>query len=1046
MRALVVRFRGLQSRQILATTGTLAILYCIVVLTYVATSPDLRIRCLLLDSTRPSDLPASVQGVIMRKVELAHDGVAPHLPVPAEGDILTQMAEGPVHSFFDFSRQISNLRRAPLKANGQLPEGADIAELMDVAPELIQDSSMVRWVRLEFYTPSQSTDSETPSTWVRKETYVQVQDIPTSDIVLSLAWFLLQLGVFAVSALAVWRRQEDRSAVLFFGMCIVTLVAFVGGFHWWLVAGSLWLNIPFIICGVLLPVVSLHFFLAYPRLRFPLTTHSRPTLWVGYSMPLASGLLLLLVLERARWFSRFGDDASALASMKSCLLLIRVLIDVFLAFAGACFLALLVVLAHSRRITRHPIEKNQLEWLLWAGLLATVPVGYTLVLALSNNNDHRVEFALGWTTRFSMFLASLSFLCAYAVGIIRHKLMLIDELVSRGLMFYLARVLLAVGFGVAVSTVLLVLDRLGHQQDAAPGAQRILTLGTILVVTSLILLWLRGRIQQMIDRRFFREKYRLHTAMERINQAVVRVGDPQSLADRMLGSCHDVFQVRSASIYLLEQRPDTFRLAAVRGTPDREVPLQIVLEPESIEQLQTHAHILGPRQGGSQAESGPAWPVMQALSAELLYGLELDGRLGVLVALGSKPDETTYTAEDLTFLGALGQITSVALHSARVHRDVTRLNDELQDKVETIAEQERRIAVVEAQLSHAGDAALSRPAPSPEPPTDNVFHREPIIGSSPALSRVLQTVQKVAGSEASVLIHGPSGTGKELLAQAIHENSSRRDGPLVRVHCAALSTSLLESELFGHVKGAFTGAHRDRVGRFELANGGTLFLDEIGDISLETQIKLLRVLQTRSFEPVGGARTIEVDVRLITATHQDLKALIKANRFREDLFYRLNVISIELPGLSERKEDIVELAVHFLKRSSSRLNKTITNINESAVSAMLNYDWPGNIRELENAIERAAVLTDDETIGIEDLPDDVRAQGPESRPVVLVGRVSQTDAASDNAPPARAESGNERDWLLDALRDSGGNKARAARSLGLPRSTFFSKLKKHGLD
>ena len=329
---------------------------------------------------------------------------------------------------------------------------------------------------------------------------------------------------------------------------------------------------------------------------------------------------------------------------------------------------------------------------------------------------------------------------------------------------------------------------------------------------------------------------------------------------------------------------------------------------------------------------------------------------------------------------------------------------------------------------------------------DGRYNFGEIIGQSVQMYAVLGAVRKVAATESSVLIYGESGTGKELLAQAIHENSSRRDGPLVRVHCAALSTSLLESELFGHVKGAFTGAHRDRVGRFELANGGTLFLDEIGDISLETQIKLLRVLQTRSFEPVGGARTIEVDVRLITATHQDLKALINANRFREDLFYRLNVISIELPGLSERKEDIVELAVHFLKRSSSRLNKTITNINESAVSAMLNYDWPGNIRELENAIERAAVLTDDETIGIEDLPDDVRAQGPESRPVVLAGRVSQTDAASDNAPPVRAESGNERDWLLDALRDSGGNKARAARSLGLPRSTFFSKLKKHGLD
>jgi DNA-binding NtrC family response regulator len=266
------------------------------------------------------------------------------------------------------------------------------------------------------------------------------------------------------------------------------------------------------------------------------------------------------------------------------------------------------------------------------------------------------------------------------------------------------------------------------------------------------------------------------------------------------------------------------------------------------------------------------------------------------------------------------------------------------------------------------------------------------------------------------------------------------------VHSAALSPSLLESELFGHVKGAFTGAHRDRIGRFELADGGTLFLDEIGDISLETQIKLLRVLQTRAFEPVGGTRTIEVDVRLITATHQDLKALIGSGRFREDLYYRLNVISIELPGLAERREDIVELAVHFLQRSSSRLAKTITNIDEPAVAALLDYDWPGNIRELENAIERAAVLTDGETIVVEDLPDDVRFGASRRRAIPSPVPMTSPDPGLGNRSATPVEMTDERDGLLGALRDSGGNKARAARSLGIPRSTFFSKLKKHGID
>ncbi len=1028
----------MSSRKWLSTFGTLALLYCIVVLSYVVTSPDIRVRCLLLDSI-PSEWPSSrgapATGVVMRKVSL-EGSVAPHLPVPQNGDVLVELAGAPIRSFFDFSHQVHQLNAARLKDNGQLAVGADISELMANVPGLLEDSDGQRWVRLKFYTRTNSADS-LAAAWVARETYVIVQEIPAADIILSLLWFLLQLAIFAVGALAVWRRPGDGPAVLFFGMCIITLVSFLGGFHWWLVAGQPLLNAPFIACGVFLPVISLHFFLLYPQPRFPLSSpYRRRTLWIGYAIPSVAGVTMLLVLEMARFNSHHASSPSDLASMRWWLGGMRVLIDLFLAFAGLCFVALLLVVSHSSRTSRHPIEKNQLEWLFWAGLLAAIPVGYTLVLALSNNNDHRVEFALGWTTRFSMFLASLAFLCAYAVGIIRYKLMLIDELVSRGVMYYVARVALAIGFGVAVSTVWLVIERLAHPQGSPPGAQRVLALGTILVVIALILLWLRGRIQQTIDRKFFREKYRLHTALERINEAVVRVGDPESLADRMLGSCEDVFQVRSASIYLLEHGASRFRLAAVRGTPNRDVPLEVTLKDVSIEQLLTHAHILGPRQGGSAAESGAAWPVMQKLSAELLFGLELDGKLGVLIALGTKPDETSYSAEDLTFLGALGQITSVALHSARVHRDVGRLNDELQSKVETIAEQERRIAVMESQLNEPGAAATM--AHSVTSAQDEEFHREPIVGSSPALTEVLETVKKVAGSESSVLIHGPSGTGKELLAQALHDNSSRRKGPLVRVHCAALSPSLLESELFGHVKGAFTGAHRDRVGRFESAHGGTLFLDEIGDISLETQIKLLRVLQARSFEPVGGTRTIEVDVRLITATHQDLKSLIASGSFREDLYYRLNVISIALPGLADRREDIIELAVHFLGRSSRRLNKSITSIDEAAVLALMHYEWPGNIRELENAIERAAVLTDGDVIRLMDLPEEIRsADGtPSSAPATVARRLGGHGVDSKF---------DERGWLLTALNEAGGNKAHAARALGIPRSTFFSKLKKHGI-
>jgi transcriptional regulator with GAF, ATPase, and Fis domain len=225
-----------------------------------------------------------------------------------------------------------------------------------------------------------------------------------------------------------------------------------------------------------------------------------------------------------------------------------------------------------------------------------------------------------------------------------------------------------------------------------------------------------------------------------------------------------------------------------------------------------------------------------------------------------------------------------------------------------------------------------------------------MVGSSPAVRQLLHLVRKVSASPSAVLLRGESGTGKELLARAIHEHSPRAGKAFVTVHCAALSTSLLESELFGHVKGAFTGAHRDKVGRFELANGGSLFLDEIGDISLEVQTKLLRVLQEMTFERVGSSEPVKVDVRLIAATHQRLEALIRQGRFREDLYYRLDVISIHVPPLRERREDIIELANYFLRQYAQRCGKEMTLIDDDALLVLKAYSWPGNVRQLENVI------------------------------------------------------------------------------------------------
>jgi DNA-binding NtrC family response regulator len=365
---------------------------------------------------------------------------------------------------------------------------------------------------------------------------------------------------------------------------------------------------------------------------------------------------------------------------------------------------------------------------------------------------------------------------------------------------------------------------------------------------------------------------------------------------------------------------------------------------------------------------------------------------------------------------------------------------------------------LQTEISQIRNPALAEPAAK-----TGDLNRSQLKGKSAAIDRVLETVRKVAASESSVLVRGESGTGKELVARVLHENSPRRGGPLVCVHSAALSPSLLESELFGHVKGAFTGAHRDRIGRFQAAAGGTLFLDEIGDISLDTQIKLLRVLQERGFEPVGGSQTIQVDVRVIAATHQDLEKLIAEGRFREDLYYRLNVIGITMPPLRERMEDILELALHFLMRSAQKCGKPITHIEPEALAALERHLWPGNVRELENVIERAVVMAESDRVTLLDLPVEIARANRMASHVVETKPIARRLAAATAMPSARIASSNgfaedaadnpfeeespawERGHLLEALRKCGGNKAKAARLLGIPRSTYFSKLKKHGI-
>ncbi len=312
-----------------------------------------------------------------------------------------------------------------------------------------------------------------------------------------------------------------------------------------------------------------------------------------------------------------------------------------------------------------------------------------------------------------------------------------------------------------------------------------------------------------------------------------------------------------------------------------------------------------------------------------------------------------------------------------------------------------------------------------------------IIGNSPALRRVLDVVEKVANSDTTILITGESGTGKELIARAIHDRSRRADQNLVPMNCGAIPEELLESELFGHVRGAFTGAVKNREGRFSFADSGTIFLDEIGDMRPNLQIKLLRVLQERSFEPVGSSKTVKVDVRVIAATNQDLEQAIQEKRFRADLFYRLNVIPINLPSLRERREDVPVLMQHFLERARSEGRSRVEGISNDALELLCEYGWPGNVREVENLVERLVVMCGEGVIRVEDLPTSFRPEAPFTR---VAPRVPST-GISLSEEVNRFEIG----LILQALEHTHWNKQQAAQLLRMNRTTLTNKIKRKGL-
>jgi transcriptional regulator with GAF, ATPase, and Fis domain len=872
--------------------------------------------------------------------------------------------------------------------------------------------------------------------------WVQLKTPATGTLLVSWTWFGLELLIFGIGALVIWRRPGDVSAALFFVLCAVQVVMFLGAFHWPSLLDTRWLLYPFLFSTVVQAPLMLHFHLLFPRPPALVRRWPRSTLAAVYVLPCLWLVMMFACLLRVTWLYESGSEPAALTGQ---LRVFTALMYVYLGLSLAMFLASQALLVRNFLRSRTLAERNQVKWLLASMFVAVWPVGYLLYTSTWQPD----EFVFGLRSKVMLYATSAVFALGYAVSITRYKLRQASRIVDRGLVYVaisFAATALFCGL-VGQGTMLLGRYYFSWENAAAAG------LTAMLVVVLLGLL--RDRFQRALDRRFHQQKYQLDKAMLRLSDAVDQLVEPAQLARQLLQSAREAVRADRGAVYLRDPAGERHELVAWTGWPaapqrelDNDLAAELVGAPWAREMSAPHSTL-------------PLWKELRFFDASLALSLELDGDAVGIMLLGPKQDATPYTPEDRAFLAALVQTTALALRSARGHRTIESLRSELQSKVEKIAEQQQRIHYLQSELLNqpeAGRTALSpsRDSSAPTQTTPPITPRG-MLGSSAALRSLLEEAAKVARSSSSVLIRGESGTGKERLAQAIHEQSPRATGPFVAVHCAALSAGLLESELFGHVRGAFTGADRDKTGRFELADKGTLFLDEIGDISPETQTKLLRVLQERSFERVGGTRTLQVDVRLITATHQDLEGLIRAGRFREDLYYRLNVISLRCPALRERREDVFELALHFLRRYAADAGKSIVQIEENTLEALTAYSWPGNIRQLENAIQRAVVLAEGNSLRRSDLPPEV-LHG-ERAPLAAIPRVPRTSPRRRRTTVSRAPAERvaitaldqelesvERGRLIEAIARAEGNKAAAARLLGLPRSTFFSKLRKFGLD
>jgi transcriptional regulator with GAF, ATPase, and Fis domain len=1005
----LVRQRVCRRRFLIVLAAFLVIGYAAGVLYYVSSTPEIGVRCAF----------TPVVNYFFPEFLYPPDQ-EPLLP----GDTIVRLGNRPVDNWSQLLQTLIGLRAEPAEAGDRA-----MLRAPDGPAHLRFDGQEV--VRVDYL---RGTDPTPHRVWCR------LGPSPIETLVPSILWFFIKIGLFVVGAIVFWKRPGDRSAAQFFVLCIVSFGAYMGGYHWSRIATQPALILVFMVCSVLVPAVSLHFYLLFPRPKGFLERRPRTVLLAIYGPALLFLLLILSGYLRIRWLNREGLSDSVKW------LLAEMLLEIFCYFGVAAlwYVASVVSLVHSYRTAANSTERNQVKWILLGAAAALMPIGYSLYLVFLDPN----RFGGGGAT-WPMFAASVFMTAAFTISITRYRLMQLDQLLSSGAVYFLiSSVVGLVYYGLILAGMVL----LGFRAGEGPSLGHVLSVSASALVLLVVLDLLRSRFTTALNHRFRRDKHQLDRTLRRMSQAIEQLVDPRTLGRRLLHTSAELLGVVRGAVYLREGAPPLYRLADSLG-PE---PALVALPPGCplVEAVAQRGAVTAAGRGPADA----AQRQLQFLGGGAAQALIHEGELLGLLVLGPRAG-SAYTPEDYNLLAAFAQVTVLALVSAEGHRTMEALNRDLQGKVEKIAEQQRRILALQSQLLRKDEDGRmkdestrtdSLEAATVHPPSF-ILPPSGMIGSSPQVQQLLHLVRKVAASPSAVLLRGESGTGKELLARAIHDNSPRAGRPFVKVHCAALSATLLESELFGHVKGAFTNAIRDKVGRFEAAHGGTLFLDEIGDVSGEVQVKLLRVLQEMTFERVGSSEPVKVDVRIIAATHQDLEGLIRQGRFREDLYYRLNVLPIPLPPLRDRIEDIPELVSHFLCLYGRRAGKEVVAIDDDALARLKAYSWPGNVRQLESVIDRAVVVAEKAVVTVDDLPPELHDGDGALAPVATLPapRDPYPFLAVDGSvvqARRRDREGREREQLVRALAAAGGNKAEAARALGMARSTLLSRLKRLGLS